>query len=199
MHHDLGLLVTFFKTLADPTRLQLLGLLAVRERSVAELAEALSVSPPTTSHHLNRLKQLSLVSARAEGTSRFYSLDADALRGLAQRILETDALNSIGTEADLDAEDRKIVRGYLRDGRLTTIPSQRKRRAAVLRALAGRFEPGRTYTEREVNEVIRDWHDDVSTLRRELVMARWLLRDRRGSEYRLNPETPRGPLPSGRW
>ncbi|MCA9544029.1 MAG: metalloregulator ArsR/SmtB family transcription factor [Myxococcales bacterium] len=199
MHPDLNLLVEFFKNLADPTRLQILGLLAVRERSVAELAEAVAIKAPTASHHLARLKQLGLVAVRAEGTTRHYSLDADALRALAQRTLEGETLTSIGAEADLDAEDRRIVRGYLKDGRLSTIPSQRKKRAAVLRALAGRFEPDRVYDERQIDAILREWHDDVATLRRELVMARWLLRDRRGSEYRLNPETPRGPLPSGRW
>lgn len=199
MNDKLEILVDFFKALADPTRLQLLGLLAVRERSVTELAERLAVTPPTTSHHLARLKQLGLVQLRAEGTSRFYRLDLDALQGLARQILEQDALPTIGAETDLDAEDRRIVRGYLRDGRLTAIPSQRKKRAAVLRALAGHFDLDRDYSEPEVNEVIAGWHDDVATLRRELVMARWLTRDRAGSVYRLNPDTPRGPLPSGRW
>lgn len=199
MSSDLTILVDFFKALADPTRLQLLGLLSVHERSVAELAEALAVTAPTVSHHLSRLKQLGLVAVRADGTSRHYRLDENALRELAQRILETGTLSSIGDDTDLDAEDRRIVRGFLRDGRLTTIPSQRKKRAAVLRMLAGHFDPSRTYTEAEANEIIAVWHDDVATLRRELVMARWLRRDRRGTSYRLNPESPRGPLPSGRW
>ncbi len=199
MHEDLDILVSFFKTLADPTRLQMLGLLAMRERSVAELAEAVGVTAPTASHHLARLKGLQLVAARASGTSRYYRLDEQALRALARRILEAGALSSIGEETELDAEDRRIVRGYLRDGRRTAVPAQRKKRAAVLSLLANDTASTGIYTEREVNEIIRGWHDDAATLRRELVMAKWLLRDTRGSEYRLNPETPRGPLPSGRW
>ncbi len=40
-----------------------------------------------------------------------------------------------------------------------------------------RFEPDRRYTEREVNDVIRAFHDDYATLRRELIDGRWMARD----------------------
>ena len=39
----------------------------------------------------------------------------------------------------------------------------------MLEKLAEAFEPGRTYTEREVNLIIADFHDDFATLRRDLV------------------------------
>lgn len=191
--------IDFFKALADATRLRMLGLLAVRERTVAELAEAVGVRAPTASHHLAQLRALGLVAVRAEGTRRVYRFDDEALQRLAKESLAPSSLQAIGEAVDADAADVKIVRGYLRDGRLTVIPSQRKKRVAVLRALAGRFEGEREYSEAEVNDVIRVWHDDVATLRRELVMGRWLLRDDRCTAYRLNPEAPEGPLPTGRW
>jgi hypothetical protein len=40
------------------------------------------------------------------------------------------------------------------------------------------FDPGRRYAEREVNEIISRTHDDYATLRRELVDARLLARER---------------------
>lgn len=199
MRDQLHDLVDLFKTIADPTRLQLLGLLAVRERTVSEMAEIVGVTVPTTSHHLTKLKQQSLVDVRAEGTSRWYQLNLTTLRDASRRALETETLATIGQTADLDADDCRIVRGYLKDGRLKAIPSQRKKRAAVLRAIAGGFGPGQTYTEPEVNQIIRVWHDDVATLRRELIMARWLTRDDHGRAYQLSEPPPQGPLPSGRW
>ena len=70
---------------------------------------------------------------------------------------------------------------FVRDGRLTALP----RRAALLAAacdfLADRFEPGRRYSEREVNEVLADDAPDPATLRR-LLVDRGLL-DRAGGEY----------------
>ena len=64
----------------------------------------------------------------------------------------------------------KVLRSFFdEDGRLRTIPAQRKKRLIVLERLAEAFEPGRTYSEREVNLVIADFHDDFCTLRREMV------------------------------
>jgi len=55
------------------------------------------------------------------------------------------------------------------DGRLVGIPAQHKKRMAVLRWLAEEFQPGRRYTEAEVNRIITRRHPDFATLRRHLV------------------------------
>ncbi len=78
---------------------------------------------------------------------------------------------SPGLDEDLAKYDQKVLRDYLVDGRLKTIPTQRKKRDVILRYLAQRFEPGRLYSEKEVNAILVDYHDDVATLRRELVQA----------------------------
>lgn len=58
--------------------------------------------------------------------------------------------------------------------------------------LLTRFERGREYAEREVNDILRTAHDDISTLRRELVDYRWLLRS--DGVYRVTDRVPeRGP------
>ena len=81
-------LLGFFKAMAHESRLRIVGLLAERERSVQELAVALDLKEPTVSHHLAILKAQGLVTARAEGTTRWHSLDRDALEGLSKRILQ---------------------------------------------------------------------------------------------------------------
>jgi hypothetical protein len=48
----------------------------------------------------------------------------------------------------------------------------------VLERIAQEFEPGRDYTEREVNIVLLDFHDDVATLRRGLIEHKLMQRDR---------------------
>jgi len=59
----------------------------------------------------------------------------------------------------------------------------------ALGLLAQRFEPGREYTEREVNFVLMDAHDfgDWALLRRALCDGRWLERESDGSRYRRLP------------
>src|SRR5215212_7441142 len=77
---DLSLL---FKALADPARLRILGLLAERPHAGHELADRLSLSPPTISHHMRRLVAARLVDVEPEAQSRVYSLRAEAIRELS--------------------------------------------------------------------------------------------------------------------
>ena len=71
------------------------------------------------------------------------------------------------------------------DGRLTGLSSKRQKRLVALEYVAERFEPGRSYTEREVNALCTAWHSfsDFHLLRRELVEAGLLRRERNGSRY----------------
>jgi hypothetical protein len=48
----------------------------------------------------------------------------------------------------------------------------------VLQHLMTQFDLGRSYTEREVNDVLKAFHPDVATLRRELVDYGFMSRDR---------------------
>lgn len=70
----------------------------------------------------------------------------------------------------------KTLRAFFDGKRLRSIPAKRKARVVVLLELLRRFEPGRTYAEREVNDLLRASHDDVASLRRELVDYRYLER-----------------------
>lgn len=64
----------FFKALADPTRLRILGLLHAREMCVCEVMAALGLTQPTASHHLGILENVGLVKKRKEGKWVFYRL-----------------------------------------------------------------------------------------------------------------------------
>ena len=76
-----------------------------------------------------------------------------------------------------------MLRAFIRNGRLLQIPTVRSKRLIVLDVLAQEFEPGRRYTERQVNAVLRRWHDDVAALRRYLVDEGFLDREPDGSAY----------------
>lgn len=73
------------------------------------------------------------------------------------------------------------LRGFFTGGRLTQMPSRRSKRLAVLDYLAGSFEPGRRYTEPEVNAALGRYHHDVAMLRRYLVDDGFL--DRADGQY----------------
>ncbi|WP_214414504.1 DUF2087 domain-containing protein [Sphaerisporangium fuscum] len=65
-------------------------------------------------------------------------------------------------------EDR-VVQTFLVGGRLRAIPSRRDKRLVVLDYIARLFEPGVRYPEKDVNVVLRAFHDDYAALRRYLV------------------------------
>lgn len=175
-------LLTFFKALADANRLKIVGLLSQEALSVEQLAAMLRLRPSTVSHHLSRLAAAGLVSARAEGYYSVYSLEVRALENMARRLLSTEELPKAAAGVDLGAYARKVIQDYsLPDGRLKTIPAQRKKLLAILEHIAQSFEPGRRYTEPQVNEILRGFHADTATLRRELVGAG--LMARQAGEY----------------
>jgi hypothetical protein len=85
---------------------------------------------------------------------------------------------------DLDAYDRKVVSDYsLPDGRLKTIPGQRKKLEAILRHVVREFEPGVRYSEKQVNEILSRFHADTASLRRELVGSGLMQREGGGGDY----------------
>lgn len=75
---------------------------------------------------------------------------------------------------------------FFRAGRLVGLPARRRFRLAALELLASRFEPGRRYPERAVNELLTDDAPDHATLRR-LLVDEGFLRRHAGEYWR--PET----------
>ena len=62
--------------LADPTRRQIVEMLARGERTAGDIAQQFEVSAPAISQHLKVLRQAKLVSVRADAQRRIYALDA---------------------------------------------------------------------------------------------------------------------------
>jgi predicted transcriptional regulator len=176
-------LVAIFKALADANRLKIIGLLARQPYSVEQLAALLGLKAPTVSHHLTRLAQVGLVSARAEGYYSVYRLEEPALAKTRLLFSKQDLTASLA-DVDMDAYDRKVVASFSRaDGRLRSIPAQRKKLEAVLRHVVKTFKTDRRYTEAQVNEILEQFHEDTATLRRELVGSKLLEREGGGGKY----------------
>jgi len=177
-------LLSFFKALSDANRLRIVALLSDQDLTVGELAEMLDLSSATVSHHLAKLSDVGLVSARAEGYYNVYQLDLDALHEMAKRILSEETLSSVAADVDVDAYDRKVLETFMSsDGRLLQFPAQQKKEEAVLRYVARAFEPGRRYPEREVNEILSQFHEDTARLRRNLVVFGFMDREGGGGDY----------------
>lgn len=165
-----------FKALGHPTRLLILNLVQMKPRHGEELAAILSLKPATISHHLAKLTSVGLLQSRKDQYYHTYSLVGDTLKkplGDVVRLPQPE----LTAGAEEDAYRKKVLRTFFKHGRLTQIPAQLKKRQIILERLVEEFEPERAYTEREVNVILLDYHDDVATLRRALVGQKLMKRE----------------------
>lgn len=190
-------ILMMLKALADESRLQIVFLLSEGEISVGSLAEKVELGEPTVSHHLARLREAGLVTLRAAGNQRYYSLNPSGLK-LFKRLAENvenirplppfEVCNDPTWISELgwNEEDQKILREHTCNGRLTRLPKGPKKTDVVLRWLATLFQPEKHYSEAEVNEVIKAvYAEDYVSLRRDLVDFGYLRRERSGGHYWL--------------
>jgi DNA-binding transcriptional ArsR family regulator len=71
-----------FKALADPTRREILRILARGEQTAGELSERFDMSKPSVSHHFSVLKEADLIRSRRDGQKIFYSLNTTVMQDL---------------------------------------------------------------------------------------------------------------------
>src|SRR5258708_1026231 len=180
-------MLRFCKAMADESRLKIVGLLSTTEHSVQDLAGLLNLKEPTVSHHLAVLKELDLVTLRAEGNVHWYRLRSDVLRKISRAAFSTENIARIAVSAEADGWDRKVLDNFVHGERLTEIPVSRKKRWVILKWLVHHFQPGATYSEADVNTILKRHHEDCATLRREMIGYRMLARA--SGIYRRNPDS----------
>jgi hypothetical protein len=177
-------LLEFFKALAEPKRLQIVGLLAQKSYTGEQLAALLGLSEGTISHHLSYLVHAGLVSAEAQGYYSVYTLRLDRIHEIAGRLLSRDELPKLAAEVDVDAYDRKVLETFTdAEGRIKQFPAQRKKFDVLVRHVLKQFEPGVRYTEKQVNEILSRYNEDTAYLRRSLIDSKYMARESRGSAY----------------
>lgn len=113
-----------------------------------------------------------------------------ALMGLLNTGTEFVSIHKGATAVDeryatTQAEEAKILSNYIREGKLTVFPAKEKRKLIVLRYIAGLFAAGRSYSEKEVNEILEGVFSDYVTIRRYLIEYGFMERNRDCSEYKV--------------
>lgn len=85
-----------------------------------------------------------------------------------------------------EEERASIINNFFtKDGKLKNYPAQRKKKLVVLSYMAKGLEFGKVYPEKEINEYLKQFHEDYATLRRELIMCQYMYRE--NNQYELNP------------
>jgi hypothetical protein len=183
--------IAALRALVDPGRLRLVGLLAVRPMTREALGEAVHQPPTALIRPLEQLIGAELIEARPAKGGALFALRGDRIGQLARSLAtldhgEDDAAAELAALTGVPVEDAKVLRHYLEDGRLTTIPAQASKRLVVLRWLRDQvFTEDRDYPEKEVNQRIALIHPDPAALRRYLVDERLVTRSE--GRYRRIP------------
>jgi DNA-binding transcriptional ArsR family regulator len=71
-----------FNAVAEPRRRDILNYLALQERPVGEIVDALALEQPSVSKHLRVLRDVGLVHVRRDGRHMLYRTNAEAIRPL---------------------------------------------------------------------------------------------------------------------
>src|SRR6202030_123833 len=181
------IMLQFCKAMADESRLKIVGLLSTAEHNVQQLASMLELKEPTVSHHLAILKQLDLLRLRADGNFRWYRLNDEVLGRISRTVFSRDSIAKLAVTAGARSSERKVLDTFVDGDRLLEIPVSYKKRLVILKWLAGFFEPDVSYTEAQVNTILKLRHHDCATLRREMIGCAILARDK--GIYRRQPES----------
>ncbi len=169
---------------AHPSALRLLGHLAQAPATLGYLAERTGFSGQQLGSHLGALVATGVASVDRSTSDPVFALDDAVLSRLKE---EADALlagvagGAVGnrdrpSEGSEFSDEEKVLRDFFAGPRLKQIPARRKKLLIVLRHLLRQFDPGREYPEKDVNNILRVAHEDVATLRRDLVDFGFMVR-----------------------
>ena len=165
--------LNLLKLLAHETRLEILSILLKEDSYVEKIACQLSLTPATICYHLKKMEAAGIVNCSRSQFYIIYSLNRD--------IFDKPLLELIKKEESIDIEEKykkEVLASFFKNGRLTKIPTQRKKREIVLAEILQQFDFDREYGEKEVNEIILRYHEDFCTIRREMIAFGMMTRDR---------------------
>jgi hypothetical protein len=177
------------RALADPERLAIAGTLVRTDAAAGELSERLDIPIERVRKHMNRLITSGVV--RLNGDRTTYRLDRETLRWAAEQVGPSrEAGLALGAANE---SEEAVLRTFFRQGRLTEVPAKESKRMIVLERIAIEFEPGRRYTEKEVDAIVGLFFNDHASLRRNLVDAGFLEREagrywRAGGRFDIRPD-----------
>jgi hypothetical protein len=158
--------------LADPDRRAVVAALVLGASTVAEVVAVTGQPTRAAATALARLVDGELV---VRGDDGGHVLLGEAFRRAA--IAAAPERPPPDPTGDVPEDAARVLRTFLRGGRLVSIPTQQSKLLVVLDRLAQEFEPGHRYPEREVNSILRRFHEDVAALRRHLVDQELLTRE----------------------
>jgi hypothetical protein len=85
-----------------------------------------------------------------------------------------------------EKERENVIKNCIKNDKIVNIPRSEKKKIIILKYLSQKFQHNKKYTETEVNETIKQMHEDFAALRRYLIQYGFMDREDNGSSYWLN-------------
>ncbi|WP_404294166.1 metalloregulator ArsR/SmtB family transcription factor [Cytobacillus kochii] len=184
---QLNRIVAFHKTMGDPTRIRIVYLLSKGPLHGQAIAGKLGLTPPTITHHLHKLRDINLVYTRREKNTVYYYLNEKIILHQAVTLEKIISQKEELEEMEQDnAYRKKVLDAFIQtDGKLKSIPAQRKKKLIIFEHMVKGLKKGVKYEEKEINENIKNFHDDFATIRREFITNQYMYRE--NGIYEVNP------------
>ncbi len=164
--------------IANRDRLRVVAALVLGANDLPSIRHATGLEYGEVNKALHRLEDKGLVD---RNQSFEYVLLAEAFQLAARADAQSRPRETLDEHGDLEAPHAKVLRTFVRNGRLIKIPTPMAKKAIVFEHLAQSFEPGEKYSEAMVNLVLGKFHPDTAALRRYLVDFGFL--DRADGQY----------------
>ena len=166
---------TLVRLLADDNRRRVVAALVLGASRADHVVSSTGLALRDAVEAVSRLEAAGLLERGSDGTlvllEQAFAL---AARASAPEPRASD-------HPDEPAEVARVLDQAFRNGRLVHLPTKETKRLVVLDHIAQRFEPGRRYTEKQINASLSEIHEDTATLRRDMVDFGFM--DRADGEY----------------
>jgi hypothetical protein len=179
------------KAFSSPLRLALIGILAAKPQAVflmADLAESLTLRPEQIEKDLRQLAEAGIIEIKEEAIPpgkrepqiRAVSFNQTYTGKMPAAIATLNHINNQVAPKEYKPLDEreKFLQTFFKDKKLVAFPAQPKRQLWAIEEISRVFEPERTYTEKAVDEILKNiFEEDHCTLRRCLVDWGFLARE----------------------
>ena len=186
---QLDRIVAFHKTMGDPTRIRIVALLANGPLHGQAIAGKLGLTPPTITHHIKKLRDTNVIYERRDKNTIYFHLNESVIKQQAKtlsRLIEKKE-SEVDALIEQNMERQKVIDNFItKEGKLKNIPAQRKKKLIVFEYIVRGLKTGKKYQEKELNEYIKQFHEDYATIRREFIINHYMYRE--NGIYELNPE-----------
>jgi hypothetical protein len=171
--------------LAEPDRICVFAAVVLGAATPSDVARRTGLAPRRVATAMRRLADAGLIATVRDGPVEG--------RLVARIEVFKEAMREYGQRRDaepLDADRTRaaVLRAFVVNGRLVSIPAGQGKRRVILEHIVTGFEPGVRYAEREVDAILHAWHPDHASLRRHLVDEEFMAREG-GSYWRIGGPT----------